>query len=171
MTPASTVSEWCSHSYCRRGVLVTPASTESEWYSDTHTALYLSNKCFPYLFTRPCCFAVFAYQRVVSVSMRMETGERGANESLCCPVLLVENLSAKELKKMLSKQRRAQKKAKLEEEHKRAEREQQQNQKKKRDEEEEASGPKEELTPERLERVGLPGASQLSTKLVMFLLK
>ncbi|RXM33699.1 Ras-related protein Rab-33B [Acipenser ruthenus] len=64
-----------------------------------------------------------------------------------------ENLSAKELKKMLSKQRRAQKKAKLEEEHKRVEREQQQNQKKKRDEEEEASGPKEELTPERLERI------------------
>lgn len=67
-----------------------------------------------------------------------------------------ENLSAKELKKVLSKQRRAQKKAKLEEERKHAERERQQkNQKKKRDEEEEeTSGPKEELVPEKLERVG-----------------
>ncbi|XP_032170252.1 N-alpha-acetyltransferase 16, NatA auxiliary subunit isoform X3 [Mustela erminea] len=69
-----------------------------------------------------------------------------------------ENLSAKELKKMLSKQRRAQKKAKLEEERKHAERERQQkNQKKKRDEEEEeASGLKEELTPEKLERIENP---------------
>ncbi|XP_070265096.1 N-alpha-acetyltransferase 16, NatA auxiliary subunit isoform X6 [Myotis yumanensis] len=69
-----------------------------------------------------------------------------------------ENLSAKELKKMLSKQRRAQKKAKLEEERKHAERERQQkNQKKKRDdEEEEASGLKEELIPEKLERVESP---------------
>ncbi|MEE6471071.1 hypothetical protein FKM82_009170 [Ascaphus truei] len=69
-----------------------------------------------------------------------------------------ENLSAKELKKMLSKQRRAQKKAKLEEERKHAERERQQkNQKKKRDEEEEeTSGPKEELVPEKLERVETP---------------
>uniref|UniRef100_A0ABM5FZM3 N-alpha-acetyltransferase 16, NatA auxiliary subunit isoform X2 n=1 Tax=Pogona vitticeps TaxID=103695 RepID=A0ABM5FZM3_9SAUR len=69
-----------------------------------------------------------------------------------------ENLSAKELKKMLSKQRRAQKKAKLEEERKHAERERQQkNQKKKRDEEEEeTSGPKEELIPEKLERVDNP---------------
>uniref|UniRef100_A0A6I8NQ08 N-alpha-acetyltransferase 16, NatA auxiliary subunit n=1 Tax=Ornithorhynchus anatinus TaxID=9258 RepID=A0A6I8NQ08_ORNAN len=69
-----------------------------------------------------------------------------------------ENLSAKELKKVLSKQRRAQKKAKLEEERKHAERERQQkNQKKKRDEEEEeASGPKEELVPEKLERVENP---------------
>ncbi|KAM4797351.1 N-alpha-acetyltransferase 16, NatA auxiliary subunit [Rhinophrynus dorsalis] len=69
-----------------------------------------------------------------------------------------ENLSAKELKKMLSKQRRAQKKAKLEEERKHAERERQQkNQKKKRDEEEEeTSGPKEELVPEKLERVEIP---------------
>ncbi|NWH75548.1 NAA16 acetyltransferase, partial [Piaya cayana] len=69
-----------------------------------------------------------------------------------------ENLSAKELKKMLSKQRRAQKKAKLEEERKHAERERQQkNQKKKRDEEEEeTSGPREELIPEKLERVENP---------------
>nr|XP_009438831.2 N-alpha-acetyltransferase 16, NatA auxiliary subunit isoform X5 [Pan troglodytes] len=69
-----------------------------------------------------------------------------------------ENLSAKELKKMLSKQRRAQKKAKLEEERKHVERERQQkNQKKKRDEEEEeASGLKEELIPEKLERVENP---------------
>uniref|UniRef100_A0A673SWC7 N(alpha)-acetyltransferase 16, NatA auxiliary subunit n=1 Tax=Suricata suricatta TaxID=37032 RepID=A0A673SWC7_SURSU len=69
-----------------------------------------------------------------------------------------ENLSAKELKKMLSKQRRAQKKAKLEEERKHAERERQQkNQKKKRDdEEEEASGLKEELIPEKLERIENP---------------
>lgn len=69
-----------------------------------------------------------------------------------------ENLSAKELKKVLSKQRRAQKKAKLEEERKHAERERQQkNQKKKRDEEEEeTSGPKEELVPEKLERVSHP---------------
>uniref|UniRef100_A0A7N4P6Q3 N-alpha-acetyltransferase 16, NatA auxiliary subunit n=1 Tax=Sarcophilus harrisii TaxID=9305 RepID=A0A7N4P6Q3_SARHA len=69
-----------------------------------------------------------------------------------------ENLSAKELKKMLSKQRRAQKKAKLEEERKHAERERQQkNQKKKRDEEEEeTNGPKEELVPEKLERVENP---------------
>ncbi|XP_067848581.1 N-alpha-acetyltransferase 16, NatA auxiliary subunit-like isoform X2 [Heptranchias perlo] len=69
-----------------------------------------------------------------------------------------ENLSAKELKKMLSKQRRAQKKARLEEEKKHAERERQQkNQKKKRDEEEEeTSGPKEELIPEKLERVETP---------------
>ncbi|NWH50300.1 NAA16 acetyltransferase, partial [Fregata magnificens] len=68
-----------------------------------------------------------------------------------------ENLSAKELKKMLSKQRRAQKKAKLEEERKHAERERQQkNQKKKRDEEEEEiSGPREELVPEKLERVSM----------------
>lgn len=58
---------------------------------------------------------------------------------------------------MLSKQRRAQKKAKLEEERKHAERERQQkNQKKKRDEEEEeTSGPREELVPEKLERVSL----------------
>lgn len=56
---------------------------------------------------------------------------------------------------MLSKQRRAQKKAKLEEEKKHVERERQQkNQKKKRDEEEEeTSGLKEELIPEKLERV------------------
>ncbi|XP_014645437.1 PREDICTED: N-alpha-acetyltransferase 16, NatA auxiliary subunit isoform X4 [Ceratotherium simum simum] len=69
-----------------------------------------------------------------------------------------ENLSAKELKKMLSKQRRAQKKAKLEEQRKHAERERQQkNQKKKRDEEEEeASGLKEELIPEKLERTENP---------------
>ncbi|XP_043927634.1 N-alpha-acetyltransferase 16, NatA auxiliary subunit [Protopterus annectens] len=69
-----------------------------------------------------------------------------------------ENLSAKELKKVLSKQRRAQKKAKLEEERKHAERERQQkNQKKKKDEEEEEpSGPKEELVPEKLERVEHP---------------
>ncbi|CAJ0967107.1 unnamed protein product [Ranitomeya imitator] len=69
-----------------------------------------------------------------------------------------ENLSAKELKKVLSKQRRAQKKAKLEEERKHAERERQQkNQKKKRDEEEEdTSGPKEELVPEKLERAENP---------------
>ncbi|OCT95551.1 N-alpha-acetyltransferase 16, NatA auxiliary subunit isoform X1 [Xenopus laevis] len=69
-----------------------------------------------------------------------------------------ENLSAKELKKVLSKQRRAQKKAKLEEERKHAERERQQkNQKKKRDEEEEeTTGPKEELVPEKLERVDNP---------------
>nr|XP_055191681.1 N-alpha-acetyltransferase 16, NatA auxiliary subunit isoform X3 [Nyctereutes procyonoides] len=69
-----------------------------------------------------------------------------------------ENLSAKELKKMLSKQRRAQKKAKLEEERKHAERERQQkNQKKKRDEEEEeASGLKEDLIPEKLERIENP---------------
>lgn len=58
---------------------------------------------------------------------------------------------------MLSKQRRAQKKAKLEEERKHAERERQQkNQKKKRDEEEEeTSGPREELVPEKLERVSM----------------
>ncbi|XP_038166054.1 N-alpha-acetyltransferase 16, NatA auxiliary subunit isoform X2 [Arvicola amphibius] len=69
-----------------------------------------------------------------------------------------EILSAKELKKMLSKQRRAQKKAKLEEERKHIERERQQkHQKKKREEEEEtASGHKEELTPEKLERVDNP---------------
>uniref|UniRef100_A0A8C4TBB8 N-alpha-acetyltransferase 16, NatA auxiliary subunit n=1 Tax=Erpetoichthys calabaricus TaxID=27687 RepID=A0A8C4TBB8_ERPCA len=68
------------------------------------------------------------------------------------------NMSAKELKKMLSKQRRAQKKAKLEEERKHAERERQQKYlKKKRDEEEEeTSGPKEELVPEKLERVENP---------------
>ncbi|KAF3825798.1 hypothetical protein GH733_006625, partial [Mirounga leonina] len=72
--------------------------------------------------------------------------------------IFIENLSAKELKKMLSKQRRAQKKAKLEEERKHAERERQQkNQKKKRDEEEEeASGLKEELIPEKLERIENP---------------
>nr|XP_042141188.1 N-alpha-acetyltransferase 16, NatA auxiliary subunit isoform X2 [Peromyscus maniculatus bairdii] len=69
-----------------------------------------------------------------------------------------EILSAKELKKMLSKQRRAQKKAKLEEERKHTERERQQkSQKKKREEEEEAaSGHKEELRPEKLERVDNP---------------
>ncbi|XP_020735416.2 N-alpha-acetyltransferase 16, NatA auxiliary subunit isoform X6 [Odocoileus virginianus] len=68
-----------------------------------------------------------------------------------------ENLSAKELKKMLSKQRRAQKKAKLEEERKHVEREHQpKNQKKKRDEEEDSSGLKEELIPEKLERIENP---------------
>ncbi|XP_031216977.1 N-alpha-acetyltransferase 16, NatA auxiliary subunit isoform X2 [Mastomys coucha] len=69
-----------------------------------------------------------------------------------------ENLSAKELKKMLSKQRRAQKKAKIEEERKHTERDRQQkNQKKKREEEEEVtSGHKQELIPEKLERVGNP---------------
>lgn len=55
---------------------------------------------------------------------------------------------------MLSKQRRAQKKAKVEEVRKHVEREHQpKNQKKKRDEEEETSGFKEELLPEKLERV------------------
>ncbi|XP_065758382.1 N-alpha-acetyltransferase 16, NatA auxiliary subunit isoform X2 [Muntiacus reevesi] len=68
-----------------------------------------------------------------------------------------ENLSAKELKKILSKQRRAQKKAKLEEERKHVEREHQpKNQKKKRDEEEDSSGLKEELIPEKLERIENP---------------
>lgn len=69
--------------------------------------------------------------------------------------MFIGNLSAKELKKMLSKQRRAQKKAKEEEERKHAERERQQkNQKKKREEDEEVtSGHKEELIPEKLERV------------------
>ncbi|XP_042541618.1 N-alpha-acetyltransferase 16, NatA auxiliary subunit isoform X4 [Dipodomys spectabilis] len=69
-----------------------------------------------------------------------------------------ESLSAKELKKLLSKQRRAQKKAKLEEARKHVERERQQkSQKKKRDDEEEtASSLKEELTPEKLERVENP---------------
>ncbi|KAM6180411.1 LOW QUALITY PROTEIN: N-alpha-acetyltransferase 16, NatA auxiliary subunit-like [Erethizon dorsatum] len=69
-----------------------------------------------------------------------------------------ENLSAKELKKMISKQRRAQKKAKLEEERKHVERERQQkNQKKKRDDgEEESSGIKEELISEKLEKVENP---------------
>ncbi|KAL1780933.1 N-alpha-acetyltransferase 16, auxiliary subunit [Sigmodon hispidus] len=69
-----------------------------------------------------------------------------------------EILSTKELKKMLSKQRRAQKKAKLEEEKKHTERERQQkNQKKKREEEEEGtSACKEELRPEKLERVDNP---------------
>ncbi|XP_018600785.1 N-alpha-acetyltransferase 16, NatA auxiliary subunit-like [Scleropages formosus] len=69
-----------------------------------------------------------------------------------------ENLSAKELKKVLSKRRRAQKKAKLEEERRHAEKERQQkNQKKRRDEdEEEVGGPKEELLPEKLEKVENP---------------
>ncbi|XP_070656099.1 N-alpha-acetyltransferase 16, NatA auxiliary subunit isoform X2 [Bos indicus] len=68
-----------------------------------------------------------------------------------------ENLSAKELKKMLSKQRRAEKKAKVEEVRKHVEREHQpKNQKKKRDEEEETSGFKEELLPEKLERIENP---------------
>ncbi|XP_040847277.1 N-alpha-acetyltransferase 16, NatA auxiliary subunit isoform X2 [Ochotona curzoniae] len=68
-----------------------------------------------------------------------------------------ENLSAKELKKMLSKQRRAQKKAELEEERKHVEKERQKNQKKKRDDDEdEANGLKEELVPEKLERVENP---------------
>ncbi|XP_010844463.1 PREDICTED: N-alpha-acetyltransferase 16, NatA auxiliary subunit isoform X3 [Bison bison bison] len=68
-----------------------------------------------------------------------------------------ENLSANELKKMLSKQRRAQKKAKVEEVRKHVEREHQpKNQKKKRDEEEETSGFKEELLPEKLERIENP---------------
>uniref|UniRef100_A0A8C2UMN1 N-alpha-acetyltransferase 16, NatA auxiliary subunit n=1 Tax=Chinchilla lanigera TaxID=34839 RepID=A0A8C2UMN1_CHILA len=68
-----------------------------------------------------------------------------------------ENLPAKELKKMLSKQRRAHKKAKLEEKTKHAEREhQQKSQKKKRDDEEESSGLKEELVPEKLERFLTP---------------
>ncbi|XP_070236337.1 N-alpha-acetyltransferase 16, NatA auxiliary subunit isoform X5 [Bos mutus] len=68
-----------------------------------------------------------------------------------------ENLSAKELKKMLSKQRRAQKKAKVEEVRKHVEREHQpKNQKKKQDEEEETSGFKEELLPEKLERIENP---------------
>lgn len=48
---------------------------------------------------------------------------------------------------MLSKQRRAQKKAKVEREH------QPKNQRKKQDEEEETGGLKEELLPEKLERV------------------
>lgn len=54
---------------------------------------------------------------------------------------------------MLSKQRRAQKKAKVEE-RKHVEREHQpKNQRKKQDEEEETGGLKEELLPEKLERV------------------
>ncbi|KAM4860208.1 N-alpha-acetyltransferase 16, NatA auxiliary subunit isoform 2-T2 [Thomomys bottae] len=68
-----------------------------------------------------------------------------------------ENLSAKELKKILSKQRRTQKKAKLKEERKHVEREhQQKNQKKRDDEQEMASGLKEEFIPEKLERVENP---------------
>ena len=67
--------------------------------------------------------------------------------------IFAENLPAKELKKMLSKQRRAQKKAKVEE-RKHVEREHQpKNQRKKQDEEEETGGLKEELLPEKLERV------------------
>ncbi|XP_017912288.1 PREDICTED: N-alpha-acetyltransferase 16, NatA auxiliary subunit isoform X3 [Capra hircus] len=67
-----------------------------------------------------------------------------------------ENLPAKELKKMLSKQRRAQKKAKVEE-RKHVEREHQpKNQRKKQDEEEETGGLKEELLPEKLERIENP---------------
>lgn len=66
------------------------------------------------------------------------------------------NLSDKELKKLRNKQRRAQKKAQLEEEKKNAEKEKQlKNQKKKKeDDDEEIGGPKEELIPEKLVKVG-----------------
>lgn len=71
------------------------------------------------------------------------------------------NLSDKELKKLRNKQRRAQKKAQLEEEKKNAEKEKQlKNQKKKKeDDDEEIGGPKEELVPEKLAKVG-PGTGQ-----------
>lgn len=71
---------------------------------------------------------------------------------LCC----VENLTDKELKKLRNKQRRAQKKAQLEEEKKNAEKEKQlKNQKKKKEEDdEEIGGPKEELIPDKLAKVG-----------------
>lgn len=66
------------------------------------------------------------------------------------------NLSDKELKKLRNKQRRAQKKAQLEEEKKNAEKEKQlKNQKKKKeDDDEEIGGPKEELIPDKLVKVG-----------------
>lgn len=67
------------------------------------------------------------------------------------------NLSDKELKKLRNKQRRAQKKAQLEEEKKNAEKEKQlKNQKKKKeDDDEEIGGPKEELVPDKLVKVGI----------------
>ena len=67
------------------------------------------------------------------------------------------NLSDKELKKLRNKQRRAQKKAQLEEEKKTAEKEKQlKNQKKKKeDDDEEIGGPKEELIPDKLAKVGV----------------
>lgn len=75
----------------------------------------------------------------------------------CC----VENLTDKELKKLRNKQRRAQKKAQLEEEKKNAEKEKQlKNQKKKKeDDDEEIGGPKEELIPDKLAKVGPPSSS------------
>lgn len=71
-------------------------------------------------------------------------------------VLPLANLSDKELKKLRNKQRRAQKKAQLEEEKKNAEKEKQlKNQKKKKeDDDEEIGGPKEELIPDKLVKVG-----------------
>lgn len=68
----------------------------------------------------------------------------------------IENLTDKELKKLRNKQRRAQKKAQLEEEKKNAEKEKQlKNQKKKKeDDDEEIGGPKEELIPDKLAKVG-----------------
>ena len=71
-------------------------------------------------------------------------------------LLSVENLTDKELKKLRNKQRRAQKKAQLEEEKKIAEKEKQlKNQKKKKeDDDEEIGGPKEELIPDKLAKVG-----------------
>lgn len=73
----------------------------------------------------------------------------------------VENLTDKELKKLRNKQRRAQKKAQLEEEKKNAEKEKQlKNQKKKKEEDdEEIGGPKEELIPDKLAKVGPPSSS------------
>lgn len=72
-------------------------------------------------------------------------------------LFFVENLTDKELKKLRNKQRRAQKKAQLEEEKKNAEKEKQlKNQKKKKeDDDEEIGGPKEELIPDKLAKVGL----------------
>lgn len=80
------------------------------------------------------------------------------NPSLKLPISFFSsaNLSDKELKKLRNKQRRAQKKAQLEEEKKNAEKEKQlKNQKKKKeDDDEEIGGPKEELIPEKLVKVG-----------------
>ena len=77
--------------------------------------------------------------------------------SLSRPVSSPENLTDKELKKLRNKQRRAQKKAQLEEEKKNAEKEKQlKNQKKKKeDDDEEIGGPKEELIPDKLAKVGV----------------
>lgn len=101
----------------------------------------------------PSIYILFRKFYAVSALFKMSTVKMSMFVLL---FFFVENLTDKELKKLRNKQRRAQKKAQLEEEKKNAEKEKQlKNQKKKKeDDDEEIGGPKEELIPDKLAKVG-----------------